>query len=155
MQIGVFSVLFGQLPLPEALDKIKGYGLNAVEIGCGGFPGKAHCDPEELLADEKKLKDWKKAIDDRGMFISCLSVHGNPLHPQKELAEQFHKDWRNAVLLAEKLGIEIIACFSGCPGDHEDAKYPNWVTCAWPTDFLRILEWQWEEMLIPFWQRES
>lgn len=155
MKIGVLTVLYGQLPFAEALDKIKSFGVDTVEIGCGGFPGKAHCDPEVLLADEGKLKDWKKALDDRGMSISCLSAHGNPLHPQKEIAEQYHKDWRNAIRLAEKLGIEIVTGFSGCPGDHEGAKYPNWVTCAWPTDFLEILKWQWEEKLVPYWEEEA
>ncbi|HXV99795.1 MAG TPA: sugar phosphate isomerase/epimerase, partial [Anaerolineae bacterium] len=33
--------------------------------------------------------------------------------------------------------------------------YPNWVTCPWPPDFLRILEWQWNEKVIPYWQEEA
>ena len=155
MKIGVLTVLYQNLPFAEALDKIKSFGIDTVEIGCGGFPGKAHCNPEELLADEAKLNEWKKQLDDRGMSISCLSVHGNAVHPQKEIAEQFHKDWRNAVLLAEKLGVEIITTFSGCPGDSPGSKYPNWVTCPWPGDFLEILDYQWNEVLIPYWKEEA
>ncbi|HZK38980.1 MAG TPA: sugar phosphate isomerase/epimerase, partial [Clostridia bacterium] len=34
----------------------------------------------------------------------------------------------------------------------EGAKYPNWVTCPWPNDYLEILEWQWNEVLIPYWK---
>ena len=83
MKIGVLTVLYQNLPFAEALDKIKSFGIDTVEIGCGGFPGKAHCNPEELLADEAKLNEWKKQLDDRGMSISCLSVHGNAVHPQK------------------------------------------------------------------------
>ena len=30
--------------------------------------------------------------------------------------------------------------------------YPNWVTCPWPEDFSQILEWQWNEVLIPYWK---
>lgn len=155
MKIGVLTVLYQNLPFGEALDKIKSFGIDTVEIGTGGYPGKAHCDPAELLADERKLKEWKKQLDDRGMSISCLSVHGNPVHPQKDIAEKFHNDWRNTVLLAEKLGVEIVTGFSGCPGDSEGSKYPNWVTCPWPPDFLEILDWQWNEVLIPYWQREA
>ena len=38
------------------------------------------------------------------------------------------------------------------PGDHDGAKYPNWVTCPWPEDFLAILDYQWNEVLIPYWK---
>ena len=55
-------------------------------------------------------------------------------------------------MLAEKLGIHQINTFSGCPGDHEGAKYPNWVTCPWPEDFLAVLDYQWNEVLIPYWK---
>lgn len=155
MKVGVFTVLYGNLSLKEMLEKVKSFGLDTVEIGCGGFPGKAHCDPEVLLADPKKLEEFKTAFAEAGVEISALSVHGNALHPNQEIAAKFHQDWRNAVLLAEKLGISIINTFSGCPGDHEHAKYPNWVTCSWPTDFLEILNWQWEEKIIPYWRREA
>ncbi len=155
MKIGVFAVLYGGLSLRDMLKKVKSFGLSMVEIGCGGYPGKAHCDPVELLANPQKLADFKQAFEDEGIQISALSVHGNPLHPNKEIAKGFHEDWRNAVRLAEKLGIEIICTFSGCPGDSDNAKYPNWVTCAWPNDFAEILEWQWNEKVIPYWTEEA
>lgn len=155
MRIGVFSVLYGDLPLSEMLEKIKSFGLTTVEVGCGGYPGKAHCDPEVLLADPEKLEEFKAAFAKAGVAISALSVHGNALHPDSKIARGFHEDWRNAVRLAGKLGIRIINTFSGCPGDSEQAKYPNWVTCSWPTDFLEILNWQWEKKIIPYWQAES
>ncbi|KLU38863.1 MAG: xylose isomerase [Peptococcaceae bacterium 1109] len=155
MKIGVFAVLYGGLSLRDMLKKVKSYGLSTVEIGCGGYPGKAHCDPVELLANPAKLAEFKQAFEDEGVQISALSVHGNALHPNKEIAKGFHEDWRNAVRLAEKLGIEIINTFSGCPGDSDDSKYPNWVTCAWPNDFADILEWQWNEKVIPYWTEEA
>lgn len=155
MKIGVFSVLYGDLSLHDMLEKIKSFGLRTVEIGCGGYPGKSHCDPEVLLADSKKLEEFKQAFLDAGVEISALSVHGNALHPDPVIAKSFHDDWRGAVRLAGKLDIKIINTFSGCPGDSEHSKYPNWVTCAWPNDFLDILNWQWEEKIIPYWQAES
>jgi len=155
MKIGVFAVLYGGLSLRDMLKKVKSFGLSTVEIGCGGYPGKAHCDPVELLANPQKLADFKKAFEDEGVMISALSVHGNALHPNKAVAKEFHEDWRNAVRLAEKLGIQIINTFSGCPGDSGDSKYPNWVTCAWPNDFAEILEWQWNEKVIPYWTEEA
>jgi len=45
MKLGVFTVLFAQKPLEEALDFIASTGLEAVELGTGGYPGNAHCNP--------------------------------------------------------------------------------------------------------------
>ncbi|HBG02725.1 MAG TPA: xylose isomerase [Firmicutes bacterium] len=155
MKIGVFGVLYGGLSLPAMLEKIKSFGLATVEIGCGGYPGKSHCDPAALLSDPTKLEQFKQAFTDAGVEISALSVHGNALHPNPDIARGFHEDWQNACRLAGKLGIQIINTFSGCPGDSEQSKYPNWVTCSWPTDFLEILKWQWAEKIIPYWTKES
>jgi sugar phosphate isomerase/epimerase len=59
------------------------------------------------------------------------------------------------VLLAEKLGQDKVITFSGCPGDSPNSLYPNWVTCPWPEDFLKILDYQWNEVLIPYWKKAS
>ncbi|WP_309121760.1 sugar phosphate isomerase/epimerase [Paenibacillus sp.] len=152
MKLGVFSVLFAQKSLEEALDYIAASGLGAVEIGTGGYPGKAHADPDVLLADEGKLKAFKQAVESRGLIISALSVHGNPLHPQKAIAKEFHDDLIKTIELAQRLEVPIVNTFSGCPGDHEDAKYPNWPVAPWPNDYQEILKWQWEEKLIPYWK---
>jgi len=154
MKLGVFTVLFQQQPLEQALDYIVDAGLEAVEIGTGAYPGDAHCPVEKLLADEGELKKFRDAIEKRGLMISALSCHGNPLHPQKAIADEHRKVFRNTILLAEKLGVERVVTFSGCPGDCETAKYPNWVTCPWPEDFLEILKWQWEKVAIPYWREE-
>ncbi len=153
MKLGVFSVLFAQKSLEEALDYIAASGLGAVEIGTGGYPGKAHADPAVLLADEGKLKAFKQAVESRGLIISALSVHGNPLHPQKEIAKEFHDDLIQTIELAQRLEVPVVNTFSGCPGDHEDAKYPNWPVAPWPNDYQDILKWQWEEKLIPYWKQ--
>ncbi|MCL2495612.1 MAG: sugar phosphate isomerase/epimerase, partial [Oscillospiraceae bacterium] len=127
-------------------------GIEMVEIGCGGYPGNAHANPEELLNDPAKLAAFKRTIADSGMEISAFSCHANPVHPDKAVAAQFDSDLTYAVLLAQELGVSRINTFSGCPGDCESSKYPNWVTCPWPPDFLEILDWQWNEKLIPYWK---
>ncbi|MCI8441751.1 MAG: sugar phosphate isomerase/epimerase [Provencibacterium sp.] len=152
MKLGVFTTLLSNLPLEEALKYFQSLGIQMVEIGCGNFPGNAHCNPQELLESEEKRTEFLALIQKYGMQISALSCHGNPVHPNKEIAGKHDKVMRDTVLLAEQLGIHQINCFSGCPGDHEGAKYPNWVTCPWPEDFSEILEWQWNEVLIPYWK---
>jgi len=153
MKLGVFTVLLANKSLEDALKYLSDSGVQAVEIGTGGFPGNAHANPDELLADESKLSSFKDLIKKYNMEISALSCHGNPVHPQKEIADEYHKVFEKTVLLAEKLGIERINTFSGCPGDAPGAKYPNWVTCPWPDDFLKILDYQWNEVLIPYWEK--
>lgn len=154
MKLGVFLVLFSGKKFEEALDIAKDLGLEAVEIGTGNYPGNAHCNPDELLSDEGKIKAFKQAVEKRGLEISALSCHGNPLHPDKKIAQEHRRVQRQTILLAEKLGVKRIITFSGCPGDNENAKYPNWVTCPWPTDFSEILKWQWENCVIPYWKEE-
>jgi sugar phosphate isomerase/epimerase len=48
--------------------------------------------------------------------------------------------------------VGVVNLFSGCPGDSEDGKFPNWVTCAWPPEYLQVLDWQWNQKVIPYWQ---
>lgn len=87
--------------------------------------------------------------------IAAISCHGNPLHPNKEIAETFHKQFEDAILVAELLDVHTIIGFAGCPGDCENSENPNWVTCAWPNEFGDILKWQWEEKVIPYWKKEA
>lgn len=151
MKLGVFMVLLSGRKLEDALDYVASKGLKAVEIGTGGYPGNAHCKPAELLEDETALKNFKNAVESRGLVISALSCHGNPLHPQKAIAKEFHDVYVQTVQLAEKLEVPVVNTFSGCPGDHEDAKYPNWPVAPWPNDYQEILTWQWDNKIIPYW----
>lgn len=155
MKLGVLTNLMGEKPLEEVLAYLQPKGVEAVEIGCGGFPGKAHADPEVLLNDEGKLREFQALLAKYNMTLSGLSAHGNPLHPNAEIAKGFDDDLTNAILLAEKLGVDIVNCFSGCPGDSETSQHPNWVVCPWPDDFSQIVKWQWEEKLIPYWKEKA
>ena len=153
MKLGVLTVLLSDMPFEKACAYLSEKGVQALEIGCGGNPGKAHADPEILLNDENAFKKFKDTIDRYGFEVSAFSCHANGVHPNKKIAQQAHQDFENAVLLAEKMGVTRINTFSGCPGDCPTSQYPNWVTCAWPDDFLTVLDYQWNECLIPYWKR--
>ncbi len=155
MKLGVLTNLFGNLSLEQVLTKLEAMGVEAAEIGCGGYPGKAHCDPKVLLSDPAALEEFRATFRRHNMEISNLSVHGNAVHPDKKIAKAFHDDFTDAVLLAEKLGIDTVVTFSGCPGGSPADKTPNWVTCPWPDDFLAILDYQWNQVLIPYWKETA
>src|SRR5918998_3301101 len=122
MKVGVFTVLLEDRTLEEALDYVKEVGCEAVEIGTGGYPGDAHCKPKELLGDSGAMDRFRRAVENRGLEISALSCHGNPLHPDEEHARTDDEVFRDTVRLAAELGVGRVITFSGCPGDSEDSK---------------------------------
>lgn len=155
MKLSVFSVLLSAMPLDEACAFLQKQGVQAIEIGCGGFPGKAHCDPKALLADEAALKAFRDTIASHGLEIAALSVHGNAIHPKPEVARRYHDDFVDALRLAERLEVNRVVTFSGCPGGAAGDTTPNWATCSWPEDYLQILDYQWNQVLIPYWAENA
>jgi sugar phosphate isomerase/epimerase len=153
MYLGIITKALNNLPLPEALRQITGLGVQAVELGTGNYNGDHHCRPAQLLEDEDAFGRFRGILADAGVTITALGCHGNPLHPDPSIAGLHDEVFRATVLLAEKLGIERITLLSGCPGDSESSLAPNWVTCGWPQDFPAILEWQWQEKVIPYWRK--
>jgi sugar phosphate isomerase/epimerase len=151
MRVGVFTPLLSQLSLDDVLKKLKSKGIDTVELGTGNYPGDAHCHVS-MLDDPKALDSFRGKIADHGFTISALSCHGNPLHPDPEKARHDQEINRKTVELAAKLGVPVVVDFSGCPGDSPTAKWPNWVTCPWPPDYLEILKWQWDKVVEPYWK---
>ena len=151
MKLGVMNPIISNLSFEDALKYLSSLGVQTIEIGAGGYPGDAHLKPEELLASEENVAAYKALLKKYNIEISALSCHGNPLHPQKAIADAFDQQFRNTILAAEALGVDTVIGFSGCPGDCENSLYPNWVVCPWPDDNLRLLEWQWKEKIIPYW----
>ncbi|CAN5600439.1 hypothetical protein BH20ACT23_BH20ACT23_05350 [soil metagenome] len=115
MKLGVLTVLYQDLPVETTLDKLAELGVEAVEFGTGNYPGNAHCDPDELLADASKARALKRAVADRGMIISALSCHGNPLHPNEDVARRAHEVWRKTARLAAELGVSVGQRLLGLP----------------------------------------
>lgn len=153
MKLSAFSVLYKDRPLAEVLDLFRAKGITHVEIGSGGFIGKEHCHPQQLLADPQAARAFADLVRDKGMVISALSCHGNPLHPKQDLAAAYHADILATIDLAAALGVATVVTFSGCPGDSDGAVYPNWPVSPFPEDFQAVFAWQWEQKLVPYWKR--
>ncbi len=154
MKIGIFTALFGDKTLEETLDIVKAEGIEAVEFGAGAYPGHAHLNVEKLLEDKGERDRVLKEVDKRGLMISAISCHGNPIHPVKSVAQDHHQAFVNSVKLASLMGVPTVNGFSGCPGDHAGAVNPNWVTCPWPDEYREVLDWQWKEVVIPYWKEQ-
>jgi sugar phosphate isomerase/epimerase len=155
MKLGLLTVMFGDMPLKEVLDKIRPLGMKAVEFGVGNYPGDKHCNSKELLSSKPKREELMATLKGEGLELSALSCHGNCLHPDPDFAKRNIEVQTDAIKLAEMLGVKVVIDFSGCPGGEENATKPNWVTCPWPPDYLEILEWQWEKKVIPYWTKQA
>ncbi len=155
MKLGVMGAGLGGMGWQKALDYCQRVGLEAIELPVGCYPGTPFFNPDKVL-QSKTLQ--KKIISDargRGLEIRGLAVHGNPVHPNRKLARAHEHAHDVAVRLAPLLGTDVVINFSGCPGGSPKDTTPNWVTCPWPSDYERILEYQWDKVLIPFWTKKN
>ena len=155
MKIGIFTALFGDKTRTQTLDIVKAEGIEAVEFGGGAYPGSSHLDMKKLLSSKAERDKLQKEVSQRGLIISALSCHGNPIHPDKKIAKAHHQAFVDCVKLASMLGIKTVNGFSGCPGDGPKAVNPNWVTCPWPDEYRDVLEWQWKNAVIPYWKEQA
>jgi sugar phosphate isomerase/epimerase len=151
LPIGVFTPVYRHLSLDEMLEKISSLGLEAVEIGAGGYSATPQCPLEELVADPAKARAWKKKFDDGGIRMMALSCHANAIHPSATKAGGDARAFRQTILLAEILEIPTVVGFSGCPGGSPTDVTPTWITYHWPPDHATALAWQWKERVIPYW----
>jgi sugar phosphate isomerase/epimerase len=147
----VFTAVLGDRPFEAVLDAVAAMGAGAVEVGTGGYPGAAHCDPVPLLADPAAARRWRAAVLSRGLTVSALSAHANPLHPEPAERAKGRAVLERALALAELLEVPVVNAFSGCPGDGAGGREPNWVTTTWPAEHARVLEWQWDACALPYW----
>jgi sugar phosphate isomerase/epimerase len=152
MKLGLLTGVLGDHDRAGAFDICAELGLDAVELGTGEFSSDWHVGLDAIVDDPKAVETLQRDLDSRGLEISALSGHGNPLHPNPKYAERADAVFRKTVLAAEKLGVQNVVLFAGCPGTPDGGEYPNWVSTGWPGYFEELLEWQWEEKIIPYWR---
>ena len=155
MKLGVLTVVLYSMDFPSALKYLHSLGVQTVEVGCGGSPGKTHMDPDQLLGNPAAIQQVRDLLAENEMEICALSCHGNAVHPNPAIAAEDNAAFEKTVLLAEQLGVHTVVTFSGCPGDCPKSELPNWVTCSWPPDYLQILDYQWNDVLIPYWKKAA
>lgn len=155
MKLGVLTVPLQGMSAEDAFAYLHSLGVQTVELGTGGYTNNNHLKPEVYLNDDNKIEEFKALLKKYDLEISVLSCHGNPVHPNKAIAAEYHQVFVDTCRLAQKLGVDTVVTFSGCPGDCSTSKRPNWVTCAWPPEYGETLDWQWNEVLIPYWKEAA
>ena len=155
MRLGAISTVFLQHPLREAARRMQALGVTDIEIGAGGYYPKKHCDPAKMLEDPAALETFRDDLAESGMVICALAMHGQPLHPDPEVAAVYDREFREACALAGKLGVERITLMAGLPEGSPGDKSPNWILCSFPPGNLKRHSWQWEKRLIPYWREHA
>ncbi len=150
MKLGMITDSVGQLPFDAMLAFAEKVGLDSLEFACGNWSSAPHLDRHVLLQDAGMRRDFLARLAGHGLSISALNCSGNPLHPGEE-GQAHDTVTRETIALAGLLGVDRVVMMSGCPGAPGDS-YPNWITVCWPPETQRILQWQWDEVLIPYWR---
>jgi sugar phosphate isomerase/epimerase len=150
MKIGMVTDSLGTLSFEKVLDAAVALGLDCVEFATGNWSPAPHIDIDALLKSEKARDRFTGALRERGLTISALTCNGNSLHPGKS-GRDHDRVVRKTIELAPLIGVDRVVMMSGCPGAPGD-KYPNWITVAWPPETKTILDYQWNEVLIPYWK---
>lgn len=144
MQIGVLTAVLGDQSRDDAFEYLSELGVEAVELGTGGVTGSDHLPREEFLDAEEPQADLHELLETNGLRISALATHNNPLHPDEARAERADTELREAIRLADQLGVDTVTCFSGLPAGGPNDETPNWITAPWPPEHAENHEYQWE-----------
>lgn len=153
MQLGIVLVAFLDRSWEEALDATVEYGIKSIEPCSGGHIPKVHYDPRILISDAASRESFVSSIESRGLSVSALACHGNPLHPDRTRRENAHEDFVASCKLASLIGVDRVDVLSGCPAGGPHDRAPNWIINAIYPDFKNAYDWQWNESLLPYWRQ--
>lgn len=152
MRLGVYTAVLHDLPLTEALDVIVSLGLTGAEVNAGGFLRTPHLPVESLLHSSSARDRYLALYSDRGVELTALNVNGNPLHPDPAVGPPQSLELRRAIELAPLLGVHRVITMSGVPAGEPGGTQPSWVVNPWHSNYTDILDYQWNEVAVPFWR---
>ena len=151
MKLCIVSDGLGHLSFQDAAKAAAELGVAALEIGMGNWSPAPHANLKTLLGNKDERLKFLSVLEQNGLALAALNCSGNQLHPVE--GERHSEVVYDTVRLAELLGIDAIVLMSGLPAGGPNDVRPNWVTCAWPSENREILDWQWNEKLLPYWQK--
>jgi len=149
MKLGLITDSVSHLPFEQALDLARGLGLSSVEVATGNWSEGPHADLPALVSSAQARAEFTGMIADRGLSLSALTANGNQLHPVSGPDQD--RVVRDTISVASELSVPTVVLMSGLPGARGDAA-PNWVTTSWPPENLAVLDYQWNEVALPYWR---
>ncbi len=154
MELCLMTDSLGCLSFIEMVGKAASLGFESLELATGNWSQAPHLDLDKLLSSESLRRAYLKVIENADLHISALNCSGNPLAPG-EKGKEHDTVVQKTFKLAEMFGVEKIVMMSGLPGGSPQDVTPNWIVTSWPPENAEILAWQWNERVIPYWQKLS
>lgn len=140
------------LPFEEMVKTSAEIGIESLEIACGNWSSAPHINLDKMLESEEERKRYLDVIASNGLVLEALNCSGNQLEPN-ETGKQHQEVVEKTFRLAELLGVKKIVMMSGLPGGNATDTTANWVTTCWPMSCQTMLDYQWNEVLIPYWKK--
>ena len=152
MKLGAYTACLHDRPLAEALKILQEMGLTSAEINAGGFVPAPHLPIGQLLSGTGAREEYLGLFAQAGITLTGLNVNGNPLSPDPEVGPKHAEDLRRAITIAALLDVRRVVAMSGLPAAHAGGRYPSWIVNPWDSQYLDVLDHQWQEAAIPFWK---
>lgn len=152
MKTGLVTDILGYVPFEEMPDTCERLGIESVELGCGNWSKAPHIQMDDLLESAIKCEELMDDLNKRGLSIAALNCSGNQLNPSEE--GKLHKEGvEKTFQLAGLLGVETVVMMSGCPGGGPQDHTPNWLTHPILPQHFNVLDWQWNDVALPYWEK--
>lgn len=157
MKLGALTTTIMQYGFEAGLQHLQELGVEAIEVGVGGLLPRNYGDPDKLLANRGAFDRWLDAFQRHGLEISALSVHGLALSPNRKVAVEYARQFRQACALAEVAGVTRLTLLAGLPEGAPGDTAPCWIIGPFShvPSLESIYEWQWEERVIPYWREQG
>jgi sugar phosphate isomerase/epimerase len=152
MKLGAYTACLHDRSIDETLKILGELGLTSAEINTGGFIGAPHIPIADILASAGAAEEYLGRFEQAGITLTGLNVNGNPLNPDPEVGPKHAADLHRTIEVAAALGVKRVVTMSGLPGGHRSATVANWVVNPWDSQYLDILDHQWNDVAIPFWR---
>lgn len=149
MKLGFVSDSLGAMSFADLLSNAARLGVSGIEVNTGGWSTAPHFDLQAMKSSAEARRAFRQAFDDHGLEIISLNANGNPLHPTDRAQGDCLLD---TIRIAGEMGVETVCTMSGLPAGSASDLTPNWVVSSWPPESEDILRFQWDEVLLPFWE---
>lgn len=150
MQLGIHTDALANYPLRKVMEIAAELGVDGIELATGNWSQSPHLKLDELLTDAHARTALQRLLDEHGLALLALNANGNQLHPVEGRAHDTVV--RQTMRLASELGVGTVVMMSGLPAGAPGDRMPNWITSSWPPEAVTMLEYQWNDVALPYWE---
>jgi sugar phosphate isomerase/epimerase len=151
MKIGMVTDSLGHLSYAKMLDTAAALGIQGLEFNACNWTSAPHFNLAEMVKSKPARAKLQADLKARDLSLIALNANGNQLHPME--GKKQSDDLYDTIRVASDLGVSTVVCMSGLPGGAVGEKYPNWIISSWPPETQSILNYQWNDVLLPYWHK--